>query len=111
MLCSALLVLERMRGSAGPGFDPGLTGVLDCDMADASLSTPALPTDPDVPEGESPGDASLAAIRDAVAAWRRGPVAEALRKVPPRKDDFSTWSGAPVPDLVTPAEQTVDHDR
>jgi methylmalonyl-CoA mutase, N-terminal domain len=49
----------------------------------------------------------VAALRASLAAWRSGPVADAERKVPPRKERFSTWSGADVPDLVTPADKPV----
>jgi methylmalonyl-CoA mutase N-terminal domain/subunit len=51
----------------------------------------------------------LEALRAAVAAWRSGPVAEATRKMPPREPRFTTWSGAPVPDLVTPAEKPIHY--
>jgi methylmalonyl-CoA mutase N-terminal domain/subunit len=57
--------------------------------------------------GESLGlDADgVAALREALSAWRAGPVAEAERRVPPREAKFTTWSGMEVPDLVTPVEQ------
>jgi methylmalonyl-CoA mutase N-terminal domain/subunit len=48
----------------------------------------------------------LAALRAEIAAWRAGPVADAEKKVPPREARFTTWSGLPVPDLVTPAEKS-----
>jgi methylmalonyl-CoA mutase, N-terminal domain len=60
-------------------------------------------------EGESPG--TLDAIRDASRAWRASVVARATARMPPRKERFSTWSDADVPDLVTPAEQPVDYLR
>jgi methylmalonyl-CoA mutase N-terminal domain/subunit len=47
----------------------------------------------------------IAALRAALSAWRAGPVAEAERRIPPREAKFTTWSGAPVPDLITPAEK------
>src|ERR1700689_4030354 len=61
--------------------------------------------------GESLGlDAKgIADLRAAIAAWRAGPVAQAEAKVPPREKHFTTWSGLDVPDLVTPAEKSVQH--
>jgi methylmalonyl-CoA mutase N-terminal domain/subunit len=57
--------------------------------------------------GESLGlDADgIAALRSAIQAWRAGPVAEAEKRMPPRQESFTTWSGVPVPDLITPAEK------
>lgn len=49
----------------------------------------------------------VAALRASLAAWRAGPVAEAERKVPPRRERFSTWRGVEVPDLVTPTDKPV----
>ncbi len=60
-------------------------------------------------DGESPGD--VVAIRSAVAEWRARPVANAEARVPARKPRFSTWSGADIPDLVTPADVSVDYLR
>jgi methylmalonyl-CoA mutase N-terminal domain/subunit len=51
----------------------------------------------------------LADLRAAVAAWREGTVAEATRRMPPRAERFSTWSGIDVPDLVTPVDKQVDY--
>ena len=48
--------------------------------------------------------AGLSALRDEIAAWRAGPVAQAESKVPPRERRFTTWSDLEVPDLVTPAD-------
>ncbi|MCU0684946.1 MAG: methylmalonyl-CoA mutase family protein [Polyangiaceae bacterium] len=62
-------------------------------------------------EGESPDAGSLAALRAALGRWREGPVAEASRGMPPRKARFETWSGLEVPDVVTPADVSVDHAR
>ncbi len=64
-------------------------------------------------DGEALGlDAEgLKALRRDVAAWRQGPVAAAEAKVPPRASRLTTWSGLEVPDLVTPAEQPIDHQR
>jgi methylmalonyl-CoA mutase N-terminal domain/subunit len=72
-----------------------------------------LPSSPRSPvyaaEGESPGD--LGAIRDAVKAWRAGAVGPAEARVPPRRARFSTWSGADVPDVLTPADAEIDYLR
>src|SRR5437870_8796748 len=48
----------------------------------------------------------IASLRDAIAAWRTGPVAEAEKRMPPRTPRFTTWSGLDVPDLVSPAEHS-----
>ncbi len=53
----------------------------------------------------------LASLRASIAAWRAGPVADAEKKVPPRHQRFTTWSGMDVPDLVTPAEKGIDYTR
>ncbi|HVU04212.1 MAG TPA: methylmalonyl-CoA mutase family protein [Polyangiaceae bacterium] len=57
-------------------------------------------------DGENPGlsASELAALRRDLAAWRKGPVARAEASMPPRLPRFSTWSGAPVPDLATPVD-------
>jgi len=62
-------------------------------------------------EGESPAldDEAIALLRRDLAAWRAGPVEAASRKVPPRLSRFSTWSDLEVPDLVTPADVSVDY--
>jgi methylmalonyl-CoA mutase N-terminal domain/subunit len=60
-------------------------------------------------EGESSED--LDGLRAATAAWRKDAVAAAEAKVPPRKERFSTWSGAFVPDVLTPADVPVDYAR
>jgi methylmalonyl-CoA mutase N-terminal domain/subunit len=62
-------------------------------------------------EGEAPDAGSIAALRAALGRWREGPVADANRRMPPRKPRFETWSGIEVPDVVTPAEKHVDHAR
>jgi methylmalonyl-CoA mutase, N-terminal domain len=54
---------------------------------------------------------ALADLRAQVAAWRAGPVAAAEKKMPPREEKFTTWSGEPVPDLITPAEKAVPYAR
>src|SRR5689334_1637489 len=63
--------------------------------------------------GESPAlDAGqLGELRRAKEAWRRGPVAAAEAKMPPRKTRFSTWSDLDVPDLVTPPDVAIDYAR
>ena len=53
----------------------------------------------------------LASLRRSIAAWREGPVADAERRVPPRADRFTTWSGADVPDLATPADWSRPYDE
>jgi methylmalonyl-CoA mutase, N-terminal domain len=60
-------------------------------------------------EGETPGD--LEAIRAATASWRARTVSAAEAKVAPRKERFSTWSGVEMPDVLTPADATVDYLR
>jgi methylmalonyl-CoA mutase N-terminal domain/subunit len=62
-------------------------------------------------EGESLGlDAgALADLRAEVKAWREGPVKKSLERMPYRQPSFTTWSGLPVPDLLTPADVPVDY--
>ena len=62
-------------------------------------------------EGESPAldDEAIELLRRELAAWRAGPVEAASRKVPPRLSRFSTWSDLEVPDLVTPADVSLDY--
>ncbi|HEU4410232.1 MAG TPA: methylmalonyl-CoA mutase family protein [Polyangiaceae bacterium] len=62
-------------------------------------------------EGEAPDQGAIAALRAALGRWREGPVADANRRMPPRKARFETWSGVEVPDVVTPAEKPVDYAR
>ncbi len=59
--------------------------------------------------GDFPGD--LAVIRAAKEAWKKHVVAKAEAKMPSRRERFSTWSDADVPDLVTPADAHVDYLR
>ncbi len=68
-----------------------------------------LPSDADAytAQGESPA-VDLSALRAAKEAWRKGPVANAEAKLPPRKKHFSTWSGLEVADVLTPADVAVD---
>src|SRR5438067_2219555 len=77
-------------------------------------STPARASDvseeaSDDVRGEVPGD--LAALRAAVKAWREGPVAKSIAKVPLRKPRFSTWSDREVPDLRTPADVAINYQH
>src|SRR5262245_47711296 len=55
--------------------------------------------------------AEISALKQAVAAWRAGPVGDAEKRVPPREARFTTWSGAPVPDLATPADWHEEHAK
>ena len=63
--------------------------------------------------GEHPGldAAGLAALRQQLAQWRSGPVADALRRIPQRAARLTTWSDLEVPDLVTPVDQPVSYGR
>ncbi len=71
---------------------------------------PTTPSEPQyAAEGESPGE--LSALREAVRAWRAGPVAASQAKLGPRRERFTTWSGLEVPDVVTPAELGLDYQR
>ncbi|MBK7579370.1 MAG: methylmalonyl-CoA mutase family protein [Myxococcales bacterium] len=60
-------------------------------------------------EGESPD--GLAELRAAVRDWRSEVVAKSAAKVPARRPRFTTWSDVDVPDLVTPAELSLDYLR
>jgi methylmalonyl-CoA mutase N-terminal domain/subunit len=71
------------------------------------LSTSGVKSGEPAAEGEVPAD--LATLRAAVEAWRRGPVKSAEAKMPPRKARFSTWSDAPMPDVLTPADVPIDY--
>jgi methylmalonyl-CoA mutase, N-terminal domain len=51
------------------------------------------------------------AIRRELERWRQGPVKSSIERVPLRKQEFATWSGIEVPDLVTEADVEVDHAR
>jgi methylmalonyl-CoA mutase N-terminal domain/subunit len=62
-------------------------------------------------EGESLDAGALAELRQSLIAWRAGAVADSVAKVPLRKPSFTTWSGVEVPDLVTPADVNIDHER
>jgi methylmalonyl-CoA mutase N-terminal domain/subunit len=57
-------------------------------------------------DGESLGldREALAALRRDVDAWRKGPVAAALARIPQRTPALTTWSGLEVPDVATPLD-------
>jgi len=82
----------------------------------AQTHTPTADT-PDVDHAAGHGegvalDASgLAALRADIERWRQGPVAKAQQRMPQRAPQMTTWSGLAVPDLVTPAEKSVDYQR
>jgi methylmalonyl-CoA mutase N-terminal domain/subunit len=68
-----------------------------------------LPLDADAytAQGESLAvDAST--LRAAKDAWREGAVEKAEAKMPPRRRQFSTWSGLDVADVLTPADVAID---
>jgi methylmalonyl-CoA mutase N-terminal domain/subunit len=75
----------------------------DLDAAPATSATEG--------EGLALDDAGLAQLRAELGAWRAGALAESVKKVPLREKSFSTWSGLDVPDLITPVEKRVDHQR
>jgi len=54
-------------------------------------------------------DLGMAQLRSAVASWRSGSVAAAEAKMPPRQSKFTTWSGVEVPDLITPADKSLQY--
>ncbi len=64
-------------------------------------------------DGERPGldDAGLATLREQLSAWRDGPVAEAERRMAPRRPRFTTWSDIELPDVLTPADVRLDYAR
>src|SRR5262245_44999855 len=64
-------------------------------------------------DGDSLGldEGGIAALRADIARWRGTTLADAEKRMAPRRDSFTTWSGLRVPDLVTPADRTVDHQR
>jgi methylmalonyl-CoA mutase N-terminal domain/subunit len=55
-------------------------------------------------DGDDPGDGAIRAIRAARREWDREVVAKAAKRMPLRKDRFSTVSDIEVPDLVTPSD-------
>jgi methylmalonyl-CoA mutase N-terminal domain/subunit len=60
-------------------------------------------------QGDVPAD--VASLRAAVEAWRKGPVAQSVAKMPPRKRRYSTWSDLEMPDVLTPADTPIDYGR
>lgn len=62
-------------------------------------------------DGLALGGEALAALRADLQRWRSTTLADAEKKIAPRKERFTTWSGTAVPDLVTPAEEQVDYRR
>jgi methylmalonyl-CoA mutase, N-terminal domain len=70
----------------------------DPDAAQASLG-----------EATFAGDAELAELKRALHAWREQHVAQAVARQPLRKSRFVTWSGVPVPDVLTPADVELDY--
>src|SRR4051794_36824177 len=71
---------------------------------------PASDADAYTAQGETPAiDASE--LRRAAAEWRKGPVAQAEAKIPPRMARFATWSDLDVADLLTPADVPVNYMR
>ncbi|HVW27260.1 MAG TPA: methylmalonyl-CoA mutase family protein [Polyangiaceae bacterium] len=81
-------------------------------MAQRTL-TDSPPQEPDAegPRPESAEKAELDAIRRDVAAWRDGPVARSLERMPERLGRYQTWSGIDVPDVATPADARGDYRR
>ena len=74
-----------------------------------------MATDPSVPDGESPAQGEPpdphADLRAARARWEREAVAKAVAKSPLRMPRFTTLSDVELPDVVTPAEVDIDHQR
>jgi methylmalonyl-CoA mutase N-terminal domain/subunit len=64
-------------------------------------------------EGEGLGldREGLAELRAEVQRWRSTTLARSVAKVPERTSELTTWSGMPVPDLITPAEANTDYAR
>ncbi len=56
-------------------------------------------------------DTGLEALRAEIDRWRKTTLGDAEKKVAPRHPHFTTWSGMEVPDLVTPAEKLIHHQR
>ena len=69
---------------------------------------PSPARDPERKPNGGAGD-GLDALRRDITAWREGPVAKAQARIPQRHPEMTTWSGLTVPDLVTPAEKSVDY--
>jgi methylmalonyl-CoA mutase N-terminal domain/subunit len=71
------------------------------------MATQVTPPAEYTSDGEVP--AELEQIKKAAAAWRATTLAKSEAKMPPRRERFSTWSDADVPDLVSPAELHVKY--
>jgi methylmalonyl-CoA mutase N-terminal domain/subunit len=50
-----------------------------------------------------------AELKREIARWRQTSVKRAIERIPQRAPELTTWSGLPVPDLVTPVEKPVDY--
>ncbi len=63
--------------------------------------------------GESLGlDAGgLEGLRKQLETWRAQTVAKTLQRMPARKERFTTWSDVDLPDVATPLEGSVRHER
>jgi len=77
--------------------------------ASSTLGRGALVPQEYTQDGETPGD--VEAIRKAVEVWRKGTVAKAEAKMPPRKPRFTTWSDLDLPDVLTPSDVPVSYMR
>ncbi len=79
------------------------------------MTTPQAPTPSTdhASDGESLGldSTGLDTLRRDLKAWRAGPVAKTLQRLPARKERFSTWSDLELPDICTPADTQTDHQR
>lgn len=62
-------------------------------------------------EGEVLGldAAGVEALREQLAAWRNGPVAATIDRIPLRKERFTTWSDVDLPDVATPLDAPIDY--
>lgn len=62
-------------------------------------------------DGEVPGLSAqqVAELREELRAWRERDVAQSYKRVPPRKERFTTWSGLQLPDLLTPLDLPFDY--
>lgn len=63
--------------------------------------------------GEVPGldGDEVRALRAEMEKWRKGPVAAAEKRIPPRRERFTTWSDVEVPDVAMPFDADVDYMR
>ena len=61
-------------------------------------------------QGEVPGT-DLEALRAATIAWRRDALAKSTAKMPPRREQFKTWSDLAVPDVVNPSDVPIDYAK